>query len=156
VKTITIITPSNIEVEYRLAGVGSRLGAFIIDFFLQMVMILFVVLVVWGFSYTVFDGEMGGTALSIILAAGFIINFGYFILCELMMNGQTFGKRVLGLRAIRENGQPIGFAQSLIRGLVRSSVDIVYIGMFVILFHPKHKRLGDMAAGTVVVCEKYN
>jgi len=155
-KTITIITPANIEVEYRLAGVGSRLSAFIIDFTIQTLTILLITLLVWGMSSTFWDGEMGGTALSVIIAAGFVIHFGYFIICELVMNGQTIGKRTLGLRAIRENGQPIGFPQALVRGLVRSSADIIYIGLFVIAFHPQHKRLGDIAAGTVVICEKYS
>ena len=154
-KTITIITPANIEIEYRLAGAGSRLSAFIIDFMLQLLMIFVVFLVMWGMGVQFFDG-LGGTGIGIFMVISFIIHFGYFIICELTMNGQTPGKRALGLRTIRENGQPIEFSQSLTRGLIRSSADMMYVGMIFIFFHPKHKRLGDMAAGTIVVSEKYS
>jgi len=156
-KTITIITPANIEVEYRLAGAGSRLAAFIIDFILQTLGILFMAFMVWGFDYHVLRGtQIRSGSISFILVGAFVIHFGYFIVCELLMNGQTLGKKVFGLRAIRENGRPLEFTQSLIRGLVRSSADIIYVGLVSILFHPQHKRLGDMAAGTVVVSENYN
>lgn len=155
-KTITIITPANIEVEYRLAGAASRLAAFIIDFLLQMLMIAITSLIVVGINYVISGGEEISTvSLSIIISLSFIIHFGYFIVCELTMNGQTFGKRIFGLRAIRENGQPLEFSQSLVRGLVRSAVDIIYVGLVIILFNPLHKRLGDIVAGTIVVCEKY-
>jgi len=149
-KTITIITPANIEVEYRLAGAGSRLAAFLIDFILQ---ILAIVIFTWatlrGVPYP------SGTVLGFIMVIVFIIHFGYFIVCELSMNGQSVGKRIFGLRVIRDNGQPIEFTQSLVRGIIRSSVDMMYVGMFTILFSTKHKRLGDMAAGTIVISEKY-
>jgi len=70
-----------------------------------------------------------------------------------LINGQSIGKRIFKLRVIRDNGLPVGLSQSLIRNLVRPAVDMLYIGLFVILFSKYHKRLGDMAAGTVVVSE---
>ena len=70
-----------------------------------------------------------------------------------MMNGQTIGKRLLGLRVIQENGEPANFFQILIRGFLRSSVDMMYVGVFIILFSKNHKRLGDMAACTIVISE---
>ncbi|MCL2841495.1 MAG: RDD family protein [Defluviitaleaceae bacterium] len=150
-QSITIITPSNIEVEYRLAGAASRLAAFIIDFTLQVMAILLVFLVVWQVTDT-----LDGAALGFILVVGFIIFFGYFIICEMTMNGQSIGKRIFGLRVIRDNGQPIDFTQSLVRGLIRSSIDMMYVGLFTMLFSKKHKRLGDMAAGTIVIIEKHD
>jgi len=150
-KTIIIITPSNIEVEYRLAGAASRLAAFLIDFALQILSILLI-----GWAMLSIFTQPDGTVLAIFLVIAFVIHFGYFIVCELAMNGQSIGKRVFGLRVIRDNGQPIEFAQSLVRGLIRSSVDMMYVGLFTILFSKKHKRLGDMAAGTIVVSEKYS
>ena len=148
--SITIITPANIEVEYRLAGAGSRLAAFLIDFALQ---ILAIVLIVWITMRVTIDPS--GAVLGFIMVATFVIHFGYFIVCELVMNGQSLGKRLFGLRVIRDNGQPVEFTQVLVRGLIRSSVDMMYVGLFTILFSAKHKRLGDMAAGTIVVSEKY-
>jgi len=164
-KTITIITPSNIEVEYKLAGVGSRLVAYLIDFLLQIILGIIVFVVIWyvdtriiGVNRPMRWGSvpMSGIAEAIAMIAAFVIHFGYFIVCELLMNGQTIGKRIFGLRTIRDNGQPIEIKNSLIRGLLRSSLDMIYVGLFVILFSKKCKRLGDMAAGTIVVNEHYS
>lgn len=155
-KTITVITPANIEVEYKLAGVGARIAALIIDSLLQLT-----ATALFGgilFSINRHTGYMArySTILAIFLVISFLIYFGYFIVCEMIMNGQTIGKRMFGLRVIRDNGQPIEFAQSLLRGIIRSTLDMMYVGLFVILFSKKHKRLGDMAAGTIVVIERYN
>ena len=158
-KYITIVTPSNVEVEYRLAGAGSRFGAFVIDSLLQIAVIL-----VFGWLTISVSGGLilppgfghgvSGTVLAILLIGFFLIYVGYFIFFEYVMNGQTIGKRILGLRVIQENGEPVNFFQVLIRGFLRSSVDVMYVGIFIILFSEKHKRLGDMAAGTIVVSEK--
>lgn len=156
-KTITIITPSNIEVEYKLAGVGSRIAAFIIDFLIQNIAYVLVVFIVMSINFQLQRTQITlqlSTAMGIIIALLFIINFGYFIVCELVMNGQTIGKRIFGLRVIRDNGQPIEFTQALIRGIIRSTLDLLYVGFFTIFFSKKHKRLGDMAAGTIVVIER--
>jgi len=148
-KHITIITPSNIEIEYRLAGAGSRLAAFVIDF-------SFIIIPAFiGYQITDYDFyDFNGVVTAIVMVCAFALNFGYFIFCEMVMNGQSVGKRIFGLRVIRDNGQPIGFIQSLIRGLIRMTIDLVYVGLFVMLFSKKHKRLGDMAAGTLVIAER--
>jgi len=164
-KTITIITPSNIEVEYKLAGVGSRLVAFILDFLFQIILMILVFVLIWyidtriiGINRPLRWGSvpMSGTAEAISMISVFVIHFGYFIVCELLMNGQTLGKKIFGLRTIRDNGQPIEIKHSLIRGLLRSSLDMLYIGLFIIIFSKKCKRLGDMAAGTIVINEYYS
>jgi uncharacterized RDD family membrane protein YckC len=134
------------------------LAAFVIDFTVQITAILFIAFVVLymisGLRFTAW-GNADGTGLAFVLIAGFVIHFGYFICWEMLYNGQTPGKKILGLRVIRDNGQPIAFTQSLVRGLFRSAVDMMYIGLFVILFSKTHKRLGDMAAGTLVISEYY-
>jgi len=164
-KTITIVTPSNIEIEYKLAGVGSRLVAYIIDFLLQIILGILVFVLIWyvdtriiGVNRPTMWGSvpMSGTAEAIALIAFFVIHVGYFIVSELLMNGQTIGKRIFGLRTIRDNGQPIEIKNTLIRGLLRSSLDMMYIGLFFIIFSKKCKRLGDIAAGTIVVNEYYS
>jgi len=157
-KTITIITPSNIEVEYRLANVGSRLGAAIIDYALQFLAVLLVALIIFNFGRQMDILEFNvnySIVWAVVILIIFMIFMGYFIVCELLMNGQTIGKRILGLRVIRDNGQPIEFSHALIRGIIRSSLDMMYVGFFAILFSKKHKRIGDMAAGTIVIIEKY-
>jgi len=156
-KTLTIVTPSNIEVEYRLAGAGSRLAAFLIDFAVQSLLILTVLLVViFGIDRGIFGNETpSGTALGVVMVFGFLVQFFYFVVLEMMTNGQSLGKRVFGLRVLRDNGMPLEFPQSLVRGLLRASLDLMYVGVFVMLFSKKYKRIGDMAAGTVVVLEKF-
>jgi len=158
-KTITIVTPANIEVEYKLAGVGARLAALIIDSLLQFVAIAVCGAVIWAANYQLRQGGVAvrsSIALAVFLLLAFTIYLGYFVVLELTMNGQTIGKRLFGLRVIRDNGQPIEFSQALMRGIIRSSLDMMYIGLFVILFSKKHKRVGDMAAGTIVVIENYD
>ena len=157
-KNITIVTPANVEVEYRLAGAGSRLGAFIIDFLIQFAAYLVLVWITVALSGGFFVPEgfgwgINSTVLAVLVVGFFVIYFGYFLVLEYVMNGQTIGKRILGLRVIQDNGEPVNFFNVLIRGFLRSSVDILYVGVFVILFSKKHKRLGDMAAGTIVVSE---
>ena len=139
-----------------MAGAGSRLAAFIIDYILQTLAILLTGGILLAINHQLNWAIRGSTLLGVFIILAFIINFGYFIAFELGMNGQTPGKRLFGLRAIRDNGQPIEFTQSLVRGIIRSSLDMLYVGLFAILFSQKHKRIGDMAAGTIVVCETYD
>ena len=157
-KTHTVLTPANIEIEYRLAGAGSRLAAFAVDFTLQIIvcLVLLVVILFGIYDYRFATlANVEGLALGVLIISWFIVYFCYFIVCEMTMNGQSAGKKIFGLRVIRDNGQPLGLSQSLIRNLFRAVLDILYIGLFFILFSPKHKRIGDIVAGTVVIAEHY-
>ena len=157
-KTHIVLSPANIEIEYRLAGAGSRLAAFVIDFFIQIIIIAFIS---FGVLFGIFGYRFGtlanvaGFALGFLIISWFVVYFCYFIVLEQMMNGQSIGKKLFGLRVICDNGQPVGLAQSMIRNLFKSVLDIFYIGLFFIMFSPKHKRIGDIVAGTVVVAEHY-
>jgi len=156
-KTITVLTPSNIEIEYRLAGAGSRLAAFVIDFLLQ---IIFCLLLAFAILFGIYDFQyitihLEGYPLALVIISWFLVYFCYFIFSEMLMNGQSVGKRIFGLRVIRDNGQPINLSQSMVRNLFRAVLDIIYIGLFCIMFSKKNKRIGDMVAGTVVVAEHY-
>ena len=157
-KTHIVLTPSNIEIEYRLAGAGSRLAAFVIDFALQIITcILLAVAILFGiYNYRFATLEnVEGFALGFLIISWFVVYFCYFIICEMLMNGRSIGKMIFGLRVIRDNGQPVGLPQALVRNVFRSVLDIMYIGLFCILFSKKHKRIGDMVAGTVVIAEHY-
>ena len=157
-KTHIVLTPANIEIEYRLAGAGSRLAAFTIDFTLQIIFSLLLgVIILFGiynYRFATLEG-LEGSALALLIISWFLIYFCYFIFLEMAMNGQSIGKKIFGLRVIRDNGQPVRLQDSLIRNLFKAVLDILYIGLFFILFSPKHKRIGDMVAGTVVVAEHY-
>ena len=157
-KTHTVLTPANVEVEYRLAGAGSRLAAFVIDFTLQIIICLLLgVLILFGiYDYRFATlANVEGFALAFLIISWFLVYFCYFIVCEMISNGQSAGKKIFGLRVIRDNGEPVGLSQSLVRNLFRAVLDIVYIGLFCILFSPQHKRIGDTVAGTVVIAEFY-
>jgi uncharacterized RDD family membrane protein YckC len=91
---------------------------------------------------------------AILIAIVFAVFFGYFIVFEAAWNGQTPGKRLLGLRVVRDGGYPLDFGASLIRNLIRVGEWI--FGYYIIaaisaVLSPENKRLGDLAAGTIVV-----
>ena len=100
----------------------------------------------------------GGGALLIGLftLAVFLVTAGYFMLFEILWSGQTPGKRLVGVRVIRENGYPIRPIDAVIRNLVRV-VDwlpgIYGVGVLTMLLNKRSKRLGDFASGTIVVRE---
>lgn len=155
---ITITTPDNIEIEYRLAGAGSRIAAAFLDFLIQSIVMLLVILTAF---FIILGGNLSNISSldniawfsSIIMILIFFIFYGYFILTEILMNGQTIGKKLLGLRVIRENGAPISLVQSLIRNILKLSVDLTGIGVIMIMFSKKCKRIGDMASSTIVIAE---
>lgn len=157
-KTHIVLTPANIEIEYRLAGAGSRLAAFVIDFLIQLslgaIITIFTLLAVFGRSFEAI-ANVSGFVLGFLIITWFVIYFCYFIVLEMLMNGQSIGKKLFGLRVICDNGQPVGLLQSMIRNFFKALFDIFYAGIFVILFSKKHKRVGDMVAGTIVIAEHY-
>ncbi len=155
-KYITITTPNNLELEYRLAGIGSRLAAFVIDMVIQA--IIFVITGIALFYFVFMDrgvpiNNFDNVVVFIAAIFYFIVFFGYFIISEMLTNGQSIGKKVFGLRVIRENGMPVGFIHSLIRNLFRYFIDALGIGVVSIALSKKCKRIGDFVASTVVVSE---
>ncbi len=155
-KTIKITTPENIEVEYTLAALGSRTVAAGIDILIQLVLIglILIIVLVMGLTPAELYDEYKSWAVAISLLLVFLINYGYFIIFEMIMNGKTPGKKVFGLRTIRSNGQPIAFKHSVIRNLFRVIVDIYGVGIILIFFTKLNKRLGDYLASTIVVAEE--
>jgi uncharacterized RDD family membrane protein YckC len=159
-----ILTPERVSVRYDLAGVGSRGVAIALDTALQVVLCVALALLVVGLlaltrsSLSADEGFSPGAVAVGLLAVGlFGIIFGYYIVFELLWNGQTPGKRVMGLRAIRENGYPLRAGDAVVRNLVRlvDSLPTLYmVGLVTMLLNSRSKRLGDFAAGTIVVRER--
>jgi uncharacterized membrane protein SpoIIM required for sporulation/uncharacterized RDD family membrane protein YckC len=156
---ISIVTPDQIELDFDLAGLGSRFLALIIDALLIAVIMVFIVVaaIVLGFgTMAVFRGGSAATwLLAIAVFAYFILMWGYFLLFEALKQGQTPGKKWTGIRVIRDNGLPVAWQQSALRNLVRAA-DILpppacLVGGLMILLSKKGKRLGDLLAGTIVV-----
>lgn len=161
---LKILTPENVYVEYELAGLGSRFAAFCIDLLIQIGLIVLILLgmLLGGVSFRNVDqGFQQGNSLiiAVSIAIIFIVMFGYFILFELAMNGQTPGKKALKLRAIRQNGEPLGIWDSFLRNILRIAdmLPSLYLaGALFIMFTRDYKRIGDFAANTVVVRVKKN
>ena len=153
---VTVLTPDNIEIKYRLAGAGARLAAAVVDLYIQIIVLaLFVLSVVYIFFGGFSDINLTaiGWGIGIIIAGFFIILFGYYLVFEIFFNGQTPGKILFGLRTIRNNGMPITFTHSLIRNIFKLTVDFLGVGLVFIMFSKNCKRPGDMAASTIVVSE---
>ncbi|SHN31147.1 RDD family protein [Gracilibacillus kekensis] len=154
-------TPEYVSLQFQLAGLGSRSAAHIIDYaiimFTQFLIILFLLLAFTNSFTNFFVGSGESLILAIVLIVIFILNFGYFILFEYFWGGRTIGKRMIGIRVIQENGHNITLLSSIIRNFVRI-IDMLpgayAVGIILIFAHDKHKRLGDITAGTIVVHEK--
>ena len=98
--------------------------------------------------------SLGGVGLAIGIALGLGVFLAYYIVCEMRLNGQTPGKRLLGIRVVRDSGQPVRLLDSALRNLIRyfEATAGAYTLTFVsLLVTARRKRLGDLAAGTIVV-----
>ncbi len=157
-----VSTPEHVAFGYEVAGIGSRFGAALLDTTIIAVLYLLIqvlLLTTNALSDRVFSG--GATGISgffvlILTVLAFGVLWGYYVFFETLWNGQTPGKRAARLRVIRENGGSIGFWEALIRNLVRliDFLPIAYgFGVVAMFTNSRARRLGDYAAGTVVVRE---
>lgn len=150
-------TPEVVPISYRVAGAASRCLAATVD-----TLLILLLQIVLGVSVLSLDAlnlaiERAGSvffALWAILA--FVLLWGYYLFFELLWSGQTPGKRLIGLRVLREGGRPIDFSASAVRNLVRAADFLPFaygLGVLVMFADPRARRLGDLAAGTLVVRE---
>ncbi|QTL98313.1 hypothetical protein GM661_10150 [Iocasia frigidifontis] len=154
-KKIELTTPENIDVEYTLADLGSRVAAAVIDLAIQgFLLILLAIAIVLIVIYAPdFWDEYLAWIIAISILINAVISYAYYIFMELNMNGRTPGKKILKLRTIRNNGQPLTLKHSAIRNLFRVFLDMLGVGVVSIFFTKEHKRIGDFAASTIVVVE---
>jgi uncharacterized RDD family membrane protein YckC len=155
---LIIETPEQTSLEFPLAGIGSRFLAVALDTLLQFAVYIvlgLIALLVSSFGLVGALGKQWGIAILIFVA--FSVQFGYFALFETIWNGQTPGKRWTHLRVIQDSGRPINAYDSVLRNLLRivDTLPSLYaIGIVTMLISRENKRVGDYAAGTVVVHEK--
>lgn len=159
-----VVTPENVAFSYRLAGPFPRAAAFVIDVAVRAGALLLAGLVVFLFGLYSFiaDGLAGlGFGFQAILGMGlvlaFLVEWAYGVGFEAFMNGQTPGKCCLSLRVVTADGAPITIGQAFLRNVLRF-VDLqpVYTGVLGLLSaaaSSRFQRLGDLAAGTMVVSE---
>jgi uncharacterized RDD family membrane protein YckC len=158
--TIKILTPESVELEFTLAGIGSRAVALVVDY-MVLGLALLLLSVIYSFllvqlavndvdlPFPIDAMQMWITAIFALLA--FAIYIGYFVIFETWWYGQTPGKKYTKIRVIRDNGQPERLPQATLRSLLRPVDDILFIGFFCILLTKTEKRIGDWLAGTLVV-----
>ncbi len=158
----TIETPENVDLQRRLAGIGSRFLAGLLDTVLIVtaLLVLGLLALAFGVSFVTLGAGAARRADAWVLALFFVLLFliywGYFVLFETWLNGQTPGKRYMRIRVVQQEGGAISFNAIAIRNLLRA-VDMMglYAVAGVVMFLTrKVQRLGDLAAGTVVVSEE--
>ncbi|MFO8054296.1 MAG: RDD family protein [Bacteroidales bacterium] len=139
-----INTSQNVSLEIEIAGIGDRMLALMIDYLLLMAIY---------FMFFLLFGLVDQTrALFISFAAIYsAVLFFYHFFLELLMKGQTIGKKVMDIRVIQKDGSVPGFFQYLVRNLIRPIDTFYYLGLIPVFFTPHYQRLGDIAAGTIVV-----
>ncbi len=165
---IEVQTPENIEFQYRVAGPFRRLPSYLIDVAIRGSLCLAV-----GLLATFAFGQVGyaGMGLGLGLAFWFVMSWFYGGLFETARNGQTPGKRMMGLRVVSIDGRPINGVQAVLRNILRAADSLPLVplpgmdspipvlplyltGLVTPLFNRHYQRLGDLVGGTMVVVEE--
>jgi uncharacterized RDD family membrane protein YckC len=146
---LTIATPEGLDVDLALAGLGSRFLARLLDSVLQLIVIIALAAVAGALH--------NGWVQALVNVLNFVAFFAYDIAFEIFASGRSIGKRAAGLRVVRTGGQAVGLGSSLIRNVLRL-IDLLpsfyLVGALLIVVSRDNQRLGDMAAGTIVVRER--
>lgn len=156
IDTVTDIdTPERVRFSFRLAGPGQRAAAYLIDLLVRAAALFLIVLGATGAELG--GSDLVGVGVGVGLIAAFVLEWGYYVISETLMAGQSIGKRALGLRVVQSGGLPIGFGESALRNLLRAAdfLPTAYaLGAAIMALEPKFRRLGDMVAGTLVISEQ--
>ncbi len=141
-----ITTPEQVAFHYTIAGLASRCVAWLLDQFL-----------IWGgyvLIMLLLSAVGGAIGMAMMILGMFVLDFSYFVFCELHWAGQSPGKKLMRIRVISARGSRLRFIDVLVRNLMRP-VDMLPIAMvlggMVAIMDSWHRRLGDLAADTIVV-----
>ncbi|MCC7493808.1 MAG: RDD family protein [Fimbriimonadaceae bacterium] len=161
-RTVTIVTPDCSALHFVLAGPASRFAALLVDSLLQALLLGLLGGLLWlatgRLPASGFAGWLRGWLWPLALGAGWLVLWAYPVLGELVGAGQTPGKRLLGLRVLRDGGYPLTWTASSLRNILRLA-DLLPLltpylcGAMLVLLDSRHRRLGDLVAGTLVVRE---
>ncbi len=166
-----VITPENIEFEYALAGPFQRLPAFIFDFFIRAVVFFGLLILVAVLTSWLPLGQIVVTILALLMF--FLFSWFYGIFFETRYNGRTLGKMLFKLRVISVDGRPINAVQAALRNFLRLAdmslmlslqvfdpeappayvIPTMLVGLISMTLTPRMQRVGDLAAGTIVISE---
>jgi len=150
--TIHITTSQNIEIEYDLASIGERIFGYIIDFFIIVAYVIILLFVLnFGASFRLITENY---FVSFLLSIPIVF---YDLISELLLNGQSAGKKVMGIKVISLTGEQPALSQYLIRWLFRL-IDFTFssgmLGIIMVAVTEKKQRLGDLIAGTALIKTK--
>jgi uncharacterized RDD family membrane protein YckC len=148
---LVIATPERVSFDYQVAGLGTRAIAQLLD----LLIVTGILIAMFFVAFAAGRMTSSDTVANLIIIIGsFIVIFGYFWISEALWSGQTVGKKAFRLRAVGDRGEPLTFLQAGIRNVVRIVDFLPYgygVGLVVLFANGKGKRLGDLAAGTIVV-----
>lgn len=161
---VSFETPEDVRLSFDVAGPGSRVAAALIDMTIIGTVVLAAVSAMIATDALavslrdVVEGELAtritGPAVAIVVALVSAINLVYFVGAEWLLDGQSPGKRLIGLRVVRDGGYALTLSASLIRNIARI-VDMLpgpyLVGLIAMVMSREHKRLGDLMAGTTVI-----
>jgi uncharacterized RDD family membrane protein YckC len=148
---VTIATPEGVSLDLVLAGVGSRFMARLLDTVIQLAIILALAI---GISATTAPGTVRAVARVLI----FLVIFAYDVPFEIWNGGRTIGKAAAGIRVTGGDGDHVGFFSSAIRNIMRivDFLPVLYgVGVISMVSTRRDQRLGDLAAGTIVVRDRF-
>jgi uncharacterized RDD family membrane protein YckC len=148
---LIVATPERVSFDYQVAGLGTRAIAQALDLLIVLGIVIAAFFVALAFGAAGVDNGI----VTLLWAIGtFITIFGYFWVSEALWSGQTVGKKAFRLRVVGDRGEPLTFMQAGIRNIVRIVDFLPYaygVGLIVLFVNGRGKRLGDLAAGTIVV-----
>jgi uncharacterized RDD family membrane protein YckC len=156
---LNIDTPELVAIQMPLAGIGSRFIALLIDTLIWAAGLVVLGLVLWAFqpALQAFSSLSYQWTVAIFTLSIFLLNWGYFTLFEAFWHGRTPGKRIARIRVIQRSGRAIGIFESMARNFIRYVDQIPFfyaVGVVAVFATRQHQRLGDLAAGTLVVRDR--
>jgi uncharacterized RDD family membrane protein YckC len=157
---LNIDTPELVDIELPLAGIGSRFIALLVDMLIWFAgfIVILILLAIFLPGIEAFSKISEQWAVAIVILFIFLLFWGYFTLFEAFWNGRTPGKRVARIRVIQRSGRAISLFESMARNLVRyvdmQPFPMYAVGVIAIFSTRQHQRLGDLAAGTLVVRDR--
>jgi uncharacterized RDD family membrane protein YckC len=158
---VRIETPEQIDVGLELAGLGTRFVAQLLDWIIKVIVTAVLAVVgvlaagLLGFGQQL--EHIPWVVAAVLVGAAYLLWLGYDLFYEAVRNGQTPGKRYANIRVIRDGGAPVDFQAAAVRnllGLADLLPGLYILGAVLVLLTPKRQRLGDLAAGTIVIRER--
>lgn len=157
-RVLVVETPEHVDLGFEIADLGSRFVALFSDTLLLACGLAGLGLLTMLVANLDLSDWLAGWGLALVVLVLFLVFWGYFVLFEAFRGGRTPGKKWAGIRVVHEAGHPITLRGAAIRNLVRV-VDVqpmltCLVGGAAMMVHPRTQRLGDMAAGTIVVRDR--